>query len=123
MEPVREKKGEKRAMRTKEITIKDLYEGAYLLCQGCRLKELTVMGSQGKKIVTFTFAGENVEEVSGEYRVGRARVNVALLKFSMKHLKDRMFEKIREREKKENTKCSDLQKREKSRELTGSKMS
>ena len=40
-------------MRENEIKVQDLYEGAYLLCRGFELKDLTVIGSNGKTIVTF----------------------------------------------------------------------
>ena len=85
-------------MKECEIIVRDLYEGAYLLCRGFRIKHLTVIGSNGKKIVTFTFTGNRVKEISEEYQAGKATVNVSLLKFTMEKLKDRMFEKIREQD-------------------------
>lgn len=88
-------------MREHEVMVRDLYEGAYLMCRGFRIKDLTVIGSNGKKVVTFTFTGDGVREISDEYRVGKATVNVSLLKFTMEKLKDQMFEKIREREREE----------------------
>ena len=87
------------------ITISDLYEGAYLLCRGFRLKKITVVGSNGRKLCTFTF-GEGAETAVEEYRQGRATCNVALLKFTLNNLKDEMFRKIREIERKERDTCS-----------------
>ena len=84
-----------------EINIHDLYEGAYLLCAGLKMKDLTVLGSNGRKLCTFTFEGDRAVELSDEYKAGRATVNLALLKFTMEKLKDRMFEKIREMEERE----------------------
>ena len=86
-------------MRTNEIKIQDLYEGAYLLCRGFELKDLTVIGSNGKTIVSFIIVDDDVAATAQEYRSGRATANVALLKFTMEKLKDQMFIKIREREK------------------------
>jgi hypothetical protein len=83
------------------ITISDLYEGAFLLCMGCNLRRVTVIGNNGKKLCTFTFEGKGAQRASDDYRQGRATANVALLKFTMEKLKDVMFEKIREHEKKE----------------------
>ncbi len=82
-------------MRENEIEIQDLYEGAYLLCRGFELKNLTVIGSNGKPIVTFIIIGDNVVASPRAYRSGQATANVALLKFTMEKLKDQMFAKIR----------------------------
>jgi hypothetical protein len=79
------------------ITISDLYEGAYLLCRGFKLGKVTVVGNNGKKLCTFAFS-EGAKEALEEYRQGRATCNVALLKFTMKNLKDEMFKRIREME-------------------------
>ena len=78
-----------------QITISDLYEGAYLLCRGFKLQGVTVLGTNGRKLCTFAF-GECAREAIDEYRQGRATCNVALLKFTMNNLKDEMFRKIRE---------------------------
>lgn len=91
--------------KNESVNIRDLFEGAYLLCRGFKLADLTVLGSNGRKLVTFKFTGTGITKISDEYRIGRATVNVALLKFSMKHLKDQMFSRIREIEKKEREQC------------------
>jgi len=92
-------------MPTSEISISDLYEGAYLLCRGFQMKRITVVGTNGKKLCSFTF-GEGARPAVEEYRQGRATANVALLKFTMNNLKDEMFRKIRELENKERRTCS-----------------
>ena len=86
-------------MKEKEIEVQDLYEGAYLLCRGFQLKDLTVICSNRKPIVTFIIIGDDVVAMAKEYRSGRATANVAMLKFTMEKLKDQMFTKIRELEK------------------------
>jgi hypothetical protein len=109
-------------MKSPDITISDLYEGAYLLCRGFQLNRITVIGSNGKKLCAFTFRGEGAQRASDEYKQGRATANVALLKFTMEKLKDQMFEKIREHEKKarafgkEIEKCSVGQRSRRQRE-------
>lgn len=100
------------------ITISDLYESAYLLCCGFNLGRVTVIGSNGKKLCTFTFNGEGAQRASDDYRQGRATANVALLKFTMEKLKDAMFEKIREQERKEREKCSASARSRRQRETT-----
>ena len=97
-------------MDRSEISIKDLYEGAFLLAEGFQLGRITILRNNGKKLCAFTFRGEGAQRASDEYRQGRATCNVALLKFTMEKLKDTMFEKIREHEQraqgKERETCS-----------------
>ena len=82
---------------------KDLFEGAFLLCRGFKLNEITVIGSNGKKLCTFAF-GEGAKSASDEYREGRATCNVALLKYTLTHLKREMYKKIEKIEKRETKK-------------------
>ena len=96
-------------MDNPEITILDLYEGAYLLCRGFQLRKVTVVGTNGNKLCTFSF-DESAKQAQDEYRQGRATANVALLKYTMNNLKDEMFKKIRAIERKERELCSALPK-------------
>ena len=94
-----------------ELKIQDLFEGAYLLCRGFNLKDLTVTGATGKKIATFTLTGDQIQIAADEYRSGRASCNIAMLKCTMSRLKDMMFERIRSMESpRRNERCSDYQK-------------
>ncbi len=81
------------------LCVKDLYEGAYLLCMGFQLKKLTIVDSHKKRKAVFVIEGDGVEEKAESYRTGQATVNVAMLKFTLEKLKDAMFAKIREQEK------------------------
>ena len=107
-------------MESPEITISDLYEGAYLLCRGFQLRGVTVVGTNGKRLCTFSFA-EGAKGALEEYRQGRATANVALLKFTMENLKDEMFRKIRANERKERGQCSALPKQRRRRRTIPSK--
>ena len=80
------------------LCVKDLYEGAYLLCMGFHLKQLTITdpGGRGKRKAVFLITGDGIEEKAESYRTGQATVNVAMLKFTLEKLKDAMFAKIRE---------------------------
>ncbi len=79
-----------------ELKIRDLYEGAYLLCMGFHLKQLTIVDGHGKPKALFVIVGDGIEEKAESYRTGRATVNVAMLKFTLEKLKDEMFARIRE---------------------------
>ena len=87
-------------MRDEEIRVQDLYEGAFLLSRGFRLKDLE-LSANGKKTVTFVIAGEGVCAAGAEFESGAAMANVALLRFTLEKLKDRMFAKLRDREEEE----------------------
>jgi len=111
-------------MDRSEISIRDLYESAFLLAEGFQLGRITVIRNNGRKLCSFTFRGEGAQRASDEYRQGRATCNVALLKFTMEKLKDAMFEKIREHEQrqsaqgKENESCSTPAKRRRREPVT-----
>jgi hypothetical protein len=77
------------------LCVKDLYEGAYLLCMGFHLKKLTIIDANRKRKAVFQIAGDGIEEKAESYRMGQAMVNVAMLKFTLEKLKDAMFAKIR----------------------------
>jgi len=81
-----------------ELQVKDLYEGAYLLCMGFHLKKLTIVDAHRKRKAVFVIEGNGIEEKAESYRMGQATVNVAMLKFTLEKLKDAMFAKIREQE-------------------------
>ena len=78
-----------------ETQVRDLFEGAYLLMRGFELKDLNVTNSSGKKVVTFILSGDKVQVASDDYRSGRATANVKMLKMTVDHLKDLMFQRIR----------------------------
>ena len=86
-----------------EVRVRDLFEAAYLLCQGCDLADMTITGTNGRKVVTFLIAGAGVREGSTAYRTGHATASVPLIKLTIDHLKDQMFDAIREREREERT--------------------
>ena len=81
-----------------QIQVQDLFEGAFLLCRGFEIKNLTVKNQKGRKIAFFYFEGENIKNTQNEYRQGQATCNIAFLKFTLDNLKDQMFKKFRELE-------------------------
>ena len=74
----------------------DLYEGAYLLSQGCELADIWIDEKHPKKSVIFEFRGEDLEVFRKGYRLGHAKANVLRLKASINEIKDRMFALLRE---------------------------
>ena len=95
------KRGKGMENQANTLCVKDLYEGAYLLCMGFHLKKLTIVapgGASRKRKAVFVITGDGIEEKAESYRMGQATVNVAMLKFTLEKLKDAMFAKIRAEE-------------------------
>ena len=78
---------------TLEVT--DLFKSAFLLCMGGNLSEVRVRNN-GRRIATFLITGPDLERFDNDYRTGRALVNPLELRESLNHLRDIMFEKLRE---------------------------
>lgn len=75
----------------------DLFKGAFLLCMGGNLTNVTVEFN-GRKTATFLFTGNDLDRYNTDYVTGRAMVNPTQLKNSLNHLRDVLFNKLREKE-------------------------
>lgn len=78
------------------MKIKDLYLGAYILCEGGRLAGLEIIPGRGKPTVVFHLEGVEDSQVVTSYLTGRATVNLSALRSNLSYLKDRMFDAIRQ---------------------------
>ncbi len=78
------------------IRTSDLFYGAYLLSQGSKLEGVS-KDQVDRRRIEFEFSGPSMERLAFDYISGEATVNVNFLKASLKHLKDIVFEKIREK--------------------------
>ena len=79
------------------LEITDIFRGAYFLSCGGDLAEVRVRNN-GKRIATFLITGKNLDKLDRDYRSGKALVNPLQLRESLNHLRDVMFEKLREYE-------------------------
>ena len=79
------------------IESKDLWQSAYVLAKGGELEDVRVDGNNGGqgKMAIFILRGPDVKDLAKEFRTGHALCEVARLRASMIHLKDLMFETIR----------------------------
>jgi hypothetical protein len=85
------------------IETQDLYCGAYILNGGGILEKTKVYnGRNGKPSITFVFTGSDVEKLFKEFLSGQALTNAASFKAAMIHLKDVMFERLREEERRDD---------------------
>jgi hypothetical protein len=75
----------------------DIFRGAYLLASGGDLAEIRVRNN-GKRIATFLITGKDLDRLDRDYRSGRALVNPVQLRESLNHLRDVMFKKLRDSE-------------------------
>jgi hypothetical protein len=78
------------------VKTSDLFYGAYLLSSGSRL-EGVAQDKADRRRIEFEFSSPAIERLAFDYISGEATVNVNFLKASLKHLKDILFEKMRER--------------------------
>jgi hypothetical protein len=76
------------------VEVTDLFKGAFLLCMGGQLDRVRIRNN-GRRIVTFLITGPDLDRYDSDYRSGRALVNPVQLRESLNHLRDVMFEKLR----------------------------
>jgi hypothetical protein len=73
----------------------DIFRGAFFLASGGDLDEIRVHNN-GKRIATFLITGEDLDRLDRDYRCGRALVNPVQLREALNHLRDVMFKKLRD---------------------------
>ena len=77
------------------LEITDIFRGAFFLCNGGDLCGIRMDGN-GKRIATFLIQGEGLNRLDKEYRNGKALVNPLEFRESLNHLRDILFNKLRE---------------------------
>ena len=75
----------------------DIFRGAFYLCVGGRLEDIRFNGN-GKQIASFMFIGPDLDEHDRAYRDGQALVNPVQFRESLNHLRDILFNRLRQRE-------------------------
>lgn len=81
----------------RRLITQDLYLGAYIMSKGGVLEDVQLTGGRGNRpSVAFVFAGEDVDALSREFQSGQANTNVASFKGALTHLKDVMFNALRQ---------------------------
>ena len=73
----------------------DIFRGAFFLCKGGDLCGVSVKDN-GKRIATFLIRGHGLDKLDKEYRNGQALVNPLQFRESLNHLRDILFNKLRE---------------------------
>ena len=75
----------------------DLFKSAYLLASGGDFKGIRFK-SGNRRIAAFMFSGHNLDKLEMKYRRGTALVNPLQLRECLNHLRDVLFEKLRQNE-------------------------
>ena len=75
----------------------DIFKGAFFLSNGGKLSGISfndrqVSDGRSLRIATFTLTGKNLQQLDNDYHAGRALVNPVILRESLNHLQDILFE-------------------------------
>ena len=73
----------------------DIFRGAFFLCRGAELSGIRFR-KNGKRIATFLITGKGLDKLDRDYRNGQALVNPLQFRESLNHLRDILFNKLRE---------------------------
>ena len=76
----------------------DIFRGAYFLCHGSGLSGIRV-DNNGRRTATFLIEGDDISELDRAYSSGKALVNPVQLRETLNCLRDKLFAKLRDNEK------------------------
>ena len=81
-------------MNTSTLETTDIFRGAFFLCVGGDLSQVSFRPNGGNT-ATFMFTGPNLHKHDKDYRNGHAQVNPLQFKEALNHLRDILFERQR----------------------------
>lgn len=84
-------------MERNSVETTDIFRGAFFLCKGGDLCGISIKGN-GRRIASFLIQGNGLDKLDKDYRSGQALVNPLQFRESLNHLRDMLFEKLRENE-------------------------
>jgi len=84
-------------LKISSLETTDIFRGAYFLCRGGELSGIRFRNN-GKPIALFLITGKELDKLDRDYRSGQALVNPLQFRESLNHLRDILFEKLREGE-------------------------
>ena len=82
-------------MNLSSLETTDIFRGAFFLCRGAELSGIRFR-KNGKRIATFLITGKGLDKLDRDYRNGQALVNPLQFRESLNHLRDILFNKLRE---------------------------
>ena len=84
-------------MKTNSLETTDIFRGAFFLCRGGELSGIRFRRN-GRRIASFLFTGRGLDKLDKQYRDGQALVNPLQFRETLNHLRDILFEKLREQD-------------------------
>ena len=93
------RRGRKEVMvlKTNSLEATDIFRGAFYLCRGAEPSGIRFRNN-GRRIATFMITGKGLDKLDRDYRSGQAMVNPLQFRESLNHLRDILFEKLREQD-------------------------
>ena len=85
-------------MKQNSLETTDIFRGAFFLCMGGDLRGIRIKDNR-KRIASFMIRGKDLNRLDREYRSGKALVNPLQLRESLNHLRDILFDTLRENKK------------------------
>ena len=82
-------------MKQNSLETTDIFRGAFFLCMGGDLCRIRIKDNR-KQIASFMIRGKDLHRLDREYRSGKALVNPLQLRESLNHLRDILFDTLRE---------------------------
>jgi hypothetical protein len=82
-------------MKQNSLETTDIFRGAFFLCMGGDLCRIRIKDNR-RRIASFMIRGKDLNRLDREYRSGKALVNPLQLRESLNHLRDILFDKLRE---------------------------
>ena len=77
-----------------QIQTRDLWESAFIMCEGGEIDGIRKDFSRGRREVVFIISGTGLEDHLRDYKSGRAICNVVKFRACMNHLKDLLFSSL-----------------------------
>ena len=85
-------------MKTNSLETTDIFRGAFFMCMGGDLADIRFR-QNGKQIASFMFTGPDLAGHDKAYRNGDAMVNPLQFREALNHLRDILFENLRQNQK------------------------
>ncbi len=83
-------------MNINSLETTDIFRGAFFMCMGGDLSDIRFR-QNGKQIASFMFTGPDLDKHDKAYINGHALVNPVQFREALNHLRDILFEKLRDR--------------------------
>ena len=81
-------------MTAQSVETTDIFRSAFFLCNGGNLCGINVKDN-GRRVATFVIQGDDLEGLDKQYRNGKALVNPVQFRESLTHLRDLLYDRLR----------------------------